>query len=88
MISAKEAFLPRTSRSRCHKYIIYYILYILYIYYIYIYISARSLTVSDLSGAVAECPGLLDVLLHHDLGGGFGLVLGSYQQSRLPGLPS
>ena len=41
------------------------------------------LTISELSGAVAKRPGLLDVLLHHDLGGGFGLVLGTYQQNRL-----
>eukprot|EP00438_Fugacium_kawagutii_P017383 Skav228953 [mRNA] locus=scaffold3820:77966:78646:- [translate_table: standard] len=35
-----------------------------------------------MEGAFVECLGLLDVLLHHDLGGRLGFVLGAHQQSR------
>eukprot|EP00435_Cladocopium_sp_Y103_P028652 s1256_g7.t1 len=35
-----------------------------------------------MEGAVVECFGLLDVLLHHDFGGRFGFVLGADQQDR------
>ena len=33
-------------------------------------------------GAFVECLGLLDVLLHHGLGGRVSLVLGTHQQNR------